>query len=230
MKNFGLKTLGISRHRSAGGGGGPHRPLASEYTGGNLSSGASNSVITDDADALQFQILNYPATINWRLLVLTAGLPSPPYNVKTQFYYYQVGQNSTTCGIYFVDASNAMSGLEQLCQAGGLGNHLRVQHNPSPTSAGPTPLAITSPWGASVVSTAAVWIRLRNDGTTLYYDYSNDGASWTNAYSEAISASGLAAVVSVGLGGICIDNSWGLVLGLDNLHVISLDIGNNATF
>ena len=31
-----------------------------------------------------------------------------------------------------------------------------------------------------------IWIQLRNDGTDLYFDYSLDGANFTNLWSEAV--------------------------------------------
>ena len=68
-------------------------------------------------------------------------------------------------------------------------------------------------------------MRLRNDGTTLYYDYSSDGTIWTNAFSELISASGLTTVTGIGIGGI----TAALITNAD-LHVISFTYGANATF
>src|SRR5271165_3247659 len=50
----------------------------------------------------------------------------------------------------------------------------------------------------------AVWEKLRNDGTTMYEYYSNDGMSWTLAYSHALSGSYLG---TSGYNDICLEET-----------------------
>jgi hypothetical protein len=48
----------------------------------------------------------------------------------------------------------------------------------------------------------AYWLQLRNDGTTLYYDVSWDGANFTNLYSESVGA--FITPTAIGFGGVSV--------------------------
>jgi len=49
---------------------------------------------------------------------------------------------------------------------------------------------------------SAYWLQLRNDGTTLYYDVSWDGANFTNLYSESVGA--FITPTAIGFGGVSV--------------------------
>jgi hypothetical protein len=51
-----------------------------------------------------------------------------------------------------------------------------------------------------VISTAPYWIQLRNNGTSLYFDFSSDGSNFVNWYSELISA--YITPTKIGFGGL----------------------------
>ncbi len=120
------------------------------------------------------------ASANWRALSYTP--PGTPYSAVFYLRALQFGINSQTVGVYFYDGTKLM-GTEMLSQASGVWN-IRVQKMTNVTTASTTPATLPSP--ASGWGLGGIWYKLRNDGSTLYFDYSIDGGKFYNIYSEAV--------------------------------------------
>jgi len=125
--------------------------------------------------------------LNWRLLTLAP--PATPYKLRVLMRSYFPPASTFTCGIYFFDTvSQKMLALENLVNSGS--NFLRAQRIVSPTVDG-TQQAGTgaNSLGSGSIETGIITsYQIRNNGTTLFLDYSIDAENYINLYSEAIGA------------------------------------------
>ncbi len=138
------------------------------------------------------------AALNWRLL--TVAQPATPCKVQLQLRgFTKAIHDSQAVGAYFYDGTKIM-GLEFVSQQASGGFTTRVEKMNSVTSDNSTPfLGTTTNFMQAYFS--PIWIQLRNDGSTLFFDYGWDGANFINLYSEAIS---FITPTKMGFGGICV--------------------------
>jgi hypothetical protein len=132
---------------------------------------------------------------------------------------FQAYSGAATSGIYFYDTgSTKMLAMEYVTLAAGSGSgYLRVQRMNSPTSDN---TSVYDPITSDAANLGGpvyggCWMRMRNDGTNLYFDVSLDGAAWHNIYSEAVGA--FLTPNAIGYGGLCNLNS----LGFTDVSVLS---------
>lgn len=172
-------------------------PALSSFTWVNQ--GTSSVIQTISGQAIQLTIQN-AATLNWRLL--QSAQPTTPYKVIVQLRtaistYY----SSATSGIYFYDGTKLL-GLEFLSQVGG--DDIRVQHITNVTTDGSTqksnPQFIGNPLSPIP---SPQWVQMRNDGSTLSFDYSWDGQNFIGYYSEAVGS--FITPTAVGFGGVSVN-------------------------
>lgn len=153
--------------------------------------GASNFSATDVNGAVQIQI-NNNASLNWRLL--TKSQPSTPYTFTFIWALYQQISSSQTSGVYFYDGTKLM-GLEILTQSAVF--TIRVEKITNVTTDSSTvaskalfnssniPLQM-SPFGTLSPLGSLMYGRITNSGTTLTFQYSFDGITWTTLFSESV--------------------------------------------
>ena len=117
---------------------------------------------------------NAEATTGGIIRLLTAPTPGAPYALTVRMRGLQLnsGQGSG-CVLY-----DSVSG--QALTLGPLGGNLRVSTYTSPTAFG-SALFVTS------TNLVPEWLRLRNDGTSLFADVSMDGFSFMTLWSGALS-------------------------------------------
>lgn len=145
------------------------------------------------------------AALNWRLL--TMAQPATPYHLSVVFKCGQNNSNSSTSGIYFRDSvGGKMLGLEILTQASVATVRVeRITNVTTDSSTQFTNALYNSPMSFAFTPNAgAIW-RLRNNGTTLFADWSFDGYNWSNWYSEAVGT--WLTPDSVGIGGVAATGS-----------------------
>lgn len=132
------------------------------------------------------------SALNWRLL--TTAAPSTPYSFVIRYQTIQMFKNTQTAGIYFYDGTK-ISGLEYLTGGAFTGldvspqGFFRVENITNTATDGSTVAQII---GTGLIppcpAFSPVWLRLRNDNTTLSYDYSMDGAKWNLVGTQAVGA------------------------------------------
>jgi hypothetical protein len=144
----------------------------------------------NNAGAIMMSMPNgggFPTT-NWRVLYLAA--PATPYTLVAYLHslnFFEAGSAATT-GLYFYDSSSGkLIGLETLYLPGTTVSW-RVQRLNSATSDNTSVYASLTMQGSHLGFGGGAWGRLRNDGTTLYFDISQDGVNWRSLYSEAVGA------------------------------------------
>ena len=109
--------------------------------------------------------------------------------------------NSNMTGVYFYDGTKLM-GLEFVTQTratAGLGNILRVERMADVST--DTSTAYQSTAFTINPTTSCIFVRLRNNGTTLYFDIALDGVSYYPVYSETVGS--FITPTDVGFGGLC---------------------------
>lgn len=181
-------------------------PLLSSLTWVNQ--GASTA-LQRTANGPIFMTVADSSSLNWRLLV--QNTPSTPYKTKFKSRAFILGggfANSQTMGFYFYDGTKLL-GAEFLLQAGGCG--LRVERITNVNTDGST---VFSPTQTGTITNNQVissqyaspfedlWVQLRNDGTTLYFDFSWDGANFINVYTESVGT--FITPTMIGIGGVSI--------------------------
>jgi len=193
-------------------------PILSSFTWLNQ----GGAVASNNGSTLLMSIPDSGSSLDWRLLYKAA--PTPPYSLVVCISYIMSNFNSQASGIYFYDTgSGDLSGFEFLTQAGSV-RAWTVRNFPNPTSGGT--IVYQSPgttWRGP--DTSATWMRLRNDGTTLYYDISLDGSNWHNLYSQLVSA--YVTPNSIAFGGLCLTGGGFPFLDVD---IISWTTTNSAAF
>lgn len=127
--------------------------------------------------------LTGPASAADSLRILKQAAPSTPYTLTTKVVpnLPQPAQ-FLLVGIGFRE--NATGKLSTLSLASGSGSDafLSREHWNNPTSFNATPSSVNTPYRAWITQP---WLRLRHDGTNLYFDYSSDGYKFYTLGSEA---------------------------------------------
>ena len=154
-----------------------------------------------------FMLLPNTVAANWRGLFLAQ--PTTPYKVQilSRSIFGGNPTNSFTTGLYFYDGTKLM-GIEALGQVAGWVT--RIEKITNVTTDNSTAATIGSQ-GLNNTTTNAhspAWYQLRNNGSTIFFDYSWDGVNFTNAFSEAIGT--FITPTQIGWGGINV-NSGGTV-------------------
>jgi hypothetical protein len=168
---------------------------SSDWTWANQGS----ALIVDGNDGSMTMTIPDTGTVNWRLLY--QSVPAAPYSVIARLHSIQEFTNSNITGIYFHDGTKLM-GLEFVTQtrAGlGLGNILRVERITNVNTDGST--AYQNTVFTINPTTSCIFVRLRNNGTTLYFDIALDGVSYYPLYNETVGS--FITPTHVGFGGLC---------------------------
>lgn len=181
-------------------------PAVGSLTGVNTSS----LMTSTNVGGILYTHIADSSTLNWRILSTTA--PATPYSFVVRYQAIQAFKNTQVSGIYFYDGTK-LSGLEYLTQGGltgvvdtSLAGFWRVENITNTLTDGSTVATVI---GSGVVPPSPqfgpVWCRLRNDGTTLSYDYSMDGAKWNNAGTQAVGA--FITPTKIGIGGVSVTST-----------------------
>jgi len=176
-----VKLTGTSNRVQRGNGNGGFTPAdsvpdATTYTWVNQG-GSSFSQFNVPGSVLAIIAPN--SSLNWRGLFHTQ--PSTPYKVQAQIRVVDDGVNTQVSGIYFYDGTKLM-GLEVETQTG-LSIATRVEKITNVNTDNSTAKTFT---GYASGPFSVSWFQLRNDGSTLFFDYSADGSNFFNLFSEAI--------------------------------------------
>lgn len=189
---------------TGGNSGTPPGPI-SGWTGINI---GSNWTGVDDVGGAIEIIETDSSSVDWRFYI--KAQPATPYTKIFQFDTYQTFANSCLFGCYFYDGTKFM-GIELVVQATGLMT-LRVEKLTNfstdfTTAFSVTPLPIQLlPFlygpisGVNQPHFVNVYFRLGNTGSTLTFDWSRDGATWHNIFSEAVGT--FITPTSYGFGGL----------------------------
>lgn len=124
---------------------------------------------------------------------LSQTAPVTPYSAASFTKSYAGTFGTQVQGIYLYDGTKTL-GFELWTINSGTLLELIVTQFPTIASAGTTVLAISvQPSSGNnpilpLSFTGGMFMRWRNDGTTLFADVSPDGANWINLYSEAVAA------------------------------------------
>lgn len=170
-------------------------------------------------------LMTFPSVItgsvNWRGLFVSQ--PSPPYKLQAQIKMsVLLFANTQLAGVYFYDGTK-LEGFEFLSQSGG--TTPRVEQITNVTSDSSSAYTGQSFIGNPLSPmNAAIWVQLRNDGTTIYFDYSFDGVNFVNVYSEAIGS--FLTPTKIGFGGLSAVSGGANLLQVD---LLAWTIVGNAT-
>jgi hypothetical protein len=186
LSSTGTKTQWVT---PSGGGGGATVPALSSFTWVNQ--GSSSARQTVSSGPIEATIAD-SSSLNWRGLFV--AVPATPYKLTVNMRGYQpagstAGSNTATFGLYFYDGTK-LEGFDLLLEGSGL-TKARIEKLNSVNADNST--AWIASGGAGVVSDgilyklpSSTWFQLRNNGTTMYFDYSIDGANFINLFSEAV--------------------------------------------
>jgi hypothetical protein len=157
--------------------------------------------------------------------MLTQTAPAAPYKVSAQIRAARpFSYNTQAAGVYFYDGTKLM-GFECLSEGNSSGSETAgavvrrsstVQGSGAATS---TPSGYIQEGNFSLNCFGApIWVQLRNDGTTLYLDWSVDGSNFVNFYSETVTT--FITPTAIGFGGLSITNQSGEFLAVSLLSWI----------
>ena len=204
-------------------GGGNVLPAASSFTWANQGSStysqnvASGPILLSIADS---------GSVNFRMMYTAA--PSTPYKVQAQLRGFMNGAsaNSQTIGVYFYDGTQFL-GIEFLSQSGPSYTP-RLQEGTA-MSGGSYPTVATfgadNGYVASINAySSPVWVQLRNDGTTLWFDFSIDGVNYFNWQSQTVGS--FITPTYIGFGGISVTSG---ALGGVYCNLLGWNVIDNAT-
>jgi hypothetical protein len=201
---FGIDVNGVSLGIS---GGTPTSVLPALSTFAWVNQGTSTAVQTVTGGPIMLTIPDN-SSLNWRML--TQSTPSTPYKVSAQIRGARpFSWNVQTMGLYFYDGTKIM-GFECMAEGNGpssaqtVGAGVRKSNNTTGSGS-----SFNSPSGYAVDPNSALncfvsplWAQLRNDGTTLYLDYSVDGSNFINFYSEPMTT--FITPTAIGFGGLSV--------------------------
>jgi hypothetical protein len=179
----------------------PLPPALGSFTWVNQSSFAATATASNNGNSILMTI-PYATSLTWRLLEETA--PATPYSVAFYINTAQEYASSSTMGVYFYDGTK-LEGLEFLAQ-GGPSYGPRVERITNVNADGITVYGVNNVFAATgmewpMPNRGGTYVRLRNSGTNIYFDYSLDGSNWINVYSEAVGA--FITPTAIGFGGLC---------------------------
>lgn len=200
-------------------------PAGSTYSVPNIggmtwvNQGTSTATQTVSGGSVLIFIQGNASTLNWRGLF--QNQPSTPYKIRTQLRMQSAHLNSQGCGVYFYDGTKFL-GWEGLVQSSSSPT-LRIERitnintdNSTVFSYGPVNPNELHP------ITGTAWLQLRNDGTTLSFDVSQDGVNFVNQYSEAVGV--WLTPTKIGFGGVSIVSGGGGI----NAWILNFITYNNA--
>jgi hypothetical protein len=145
-----------------------------------LNQGAS-SAQNNNSGAITMNIVDQVGG-GYRVLYKTA--PATPYTVTVLLKSIQHTINSQTSSLFFRDSVSGHMISIDLLSAGSL-QVFRVQRQDNVIPTAETN-AYISPGNIATGSAGFQWFRIRNNGTTLFFDLSIDGTDWRNLWSEAV--------------------------------------------
>ena len=184
-----------------------------------VQNGSNNSgpimVTLQDYTGLEWRVLSQPvpASTPYKIQALIRGM----YPSTNKF----IPENSQVAGLYFSDGTK-IYGLETLSQTVSdtsgvtLRSHYGTTFSADTTDTNFTDIAVWSQAINAFVN--ALWYQLRNDGTSLYVDFSVDGYNYINLGSVAISSTLTPTVV--GVGGISVQAGQNVFVNLMAWNVI----------
>jgi hypothetical protein len=160
----------------------PNPPALSAFTwvnqGSDTTSNNGNSIMVSIPSV---------GSLSWGILKKTA--PVAPWSVADYTKAAMVSSgNAQDVGLYLYDGTKLL-GIEVLVQGRPI---LRIERINNVTTDNST--VFTQSFGATDFfqwpnpMTGGMFVRWRDDGTTLFADYSLDGSNWFNLYSEAVGA------------------------------------------
>lgn len=184
-----------------GGSSGSSLPLLSAFTWVNQGTASAKQTVANGP--IQITVVDN-ASANWRLL--KQAVPATPYKLVVQLRSTRPrAANSQAACLYFYDGTK-LEGFEFLSALAGVAPSIfkmndTVGTGRSQVSAG----YFTSEVGQSVDSfNAPVWLQFRNDGTSIYFDWSVDGVNFTNLYSETMAT--FITPTAIGIGALSVAN------------------------
>lgn len=165
-------------------------------------------------------IITDTSALNFRLL--TTAAPSTPYSFIVRYQSRQAFINSQVTGVYFYDGTK-ISGIESLTAGTVAGvvfdspqAFIRVSNITNTIGSTYTPIAnlngTAGGFAAPSPAFGPIWMRLRNNGTILSYDYSIDGAFWINLATQTTSV--FITPTQIGIGGVSVVGTAGFALGM----------------
>ena len=168
---------------------------------------------SNNGNAIQIA-MPHDTSLNWRFLDKavpgywsTAGSVAAFWKAAVPF---AASGQTTTNGLYLYDGTKLL-GIELLYTGNNSTVTLRVERITNVTTDNSTVFAqLVTPaaqntWQLPISTTGGFFARWRTNGTTLFADYSIDGANWINMYSESIGA--FITPTAYGFGGICENGS-----------------------
>lgn len=196
---------------SGGGGGGflyagvDAPPVLSGWTWVNQ--GAATAAQGPSSGAILITIPNN-SSLNWRMLTQPTG--SAPWKARFLFKGGITGAggpaSSQTIGIYARNSSSGkIMGMELLSQGSSYSVRINRMTNFGTDDSSPKSFSISWAQYFSVfmpMASEVVW-QIRNDGTSIYFDYSLDGELFVPWYNETL-ATFISSADQVGFGGVSI--------------------------
>jgi hypothetical protein len=193
----------------ANAGGTPSRvnplPTLGSFTQSNFANGGSPATAQQKVSNGAIT-LSIPGIATLQVVTLMQTPPVTPYSLAIQLRAIPgvSRQSAATAGIYFGNASSTRRmGLEVLLTSGS--TTFRVEHYTSQSADSGTVFVETNSEKTQAVDWcyAYGWGRIRNDGTSVFFDVSYDffGENWVNLFSETIGTF-LATVDQIGFGGL----------------------------
>lgn len=164
-----------------------------------VNQGTSTAIQTVSGGSVLMDI-ETSGSLNWRGLFQNA--PSAPYKVRTQLRMMSDHQDAQDVGAYFYDGTKLL-GFEGLILISGP-DVLRIERINSVNSDNSTVFSygVANRQNELHPLTGTTWLQLRNDGTTLFFDASQDGINFFNLYSESVGT--FLTPTQVGFGGISV--------------------------
>jgi hypothetical protein len=166
------------------GAGGNTAPV-SGWTGVNVSAAWS---AVDVEGAIEATLGDTGAGVQWRGLF--KAVPATPFHVIFHLKVYTNWTNSVAFGMYFYDGTK-LYGIEYLTQTSQV-MALRVQKitnvstDGSSAMTGAVPNRIRPFMRHPPFCYVDLYLRLGNDGANLTFDWSGNGVTWTNLFTEAV--------------------------------------------
>lgn len=185
----------------SGGGGASSLPLLSAFTWVNQ--GTATAKQTQANGPIQITVIDN-ATSNWRLL--KQAVPATPYKLVVELRStHPRAANSQAACLYFYDGTK-LEGFEFLSALAGVQPAIFKMNDTGGTGRSQVSAGyFTAEVAASVDSfKAPVWLQFRNDGTSIYFDWSVDGLNFTNLYSETMAT--FITPTSIGIGALSVAN------------------------
>ena len=194
--NLTVNSSGCITAASNGSSGGGFPPLPTPPAIGSFTAiNASGTGLTTQNNG-NVIALTFPAqsSLNWGAEVIAVP-GSTPWSIAAYIKESVPYVNTSGAGLYLTagtTTSSKMLGIEFLTQSSG--TKLRVERITNATTDDATEVTTDTTLGNNgssqipLPTTGGAFVRWRDNGTTLYADYSLDGYNWINFYSESVGA------------------------------------------